>query len=278
LFLASAGQAGSPSFDPEAEFNQALHDFDVAERIQADQPERARQLFRSAAQRFLSLTVSGIVSGRLEYNLGNCYLEADDVGRAILHYRRAERLIQGDERLVNNLEQARSRCLTMIHATQERPFFRNVFFWHYQTSVSARAEAALTLYTLIWVLLIVRNFVPLRAVTWLAVALAILTGSVATSMAATLWSDHNTPEGVVTTMDVIVHEGPGAEYQRQLGEPLQPGVEFTVRQRRGDWWRIELANGESGWIEARQAELIRPAFRKNLRPRADSKIHFVPGV
>jgi hypothetical protein len=63
----------------------------------------------------------------------------------------------------------------------------------------------------------------------------------------------------------MVYKGPGREYQRQFTQPLQPGVEFTLRGWRGDWWRIELADGNSGWIERTRAELIRPATRKKLR-------------
>ncbi len=54
-------------------------------------------LFRLAAQRFDSIIASGVVNGRLEFNSGNCYLQAGDLGNAILHYRRAQRLIPGDE-------------------------------------------------------------------------------------------------------------------------------------------------------------------------------------
>ena len=216
LLLATAAPGNPPSFELEREFQQALDDFDEGQRIQTDQPNRARQLYRSAAQRFHSIVASGIASGRLEYNLGNCYLKAGDVGRAILHYRRAQRLIPGNEHLANNLEEARSRRLTTIHSTRRSLFFRSVFFWHYQTSASARVHTALVLYLLVWALLIVRNFVPRRAVTLLTLACAILAGCAATSVAAARWSDRNAPEGVVTTMDVMVYKGPGTEYQRQF--------------------------------------------------------------
>ena len=43
-----------------------------------------------------------VVNGALLYNLGNARLQAGDVGKAIVSYRRAERLIPGDERLELN--------------------------------------------------------------------------------------------------------------------------------------------------------------------------------
>ena len=58
-------------------------------------------------------------------------------------------------------------------------------------------------------------------------------------------------------------------YQRQFEQPLQPGVECTVRERRGTWWNIELVDGNTGWIQAGDAELIseeREALSQVLRP------------
>jgi hypothetical protein len=265
LAWSATAQAAQPTFDRAAEFAQALTDFDEAQRVQEGRPELARRLFRSAAQRFRSLAASGVSNGRLEYNLGNCHLQAGEVGRAILHFRRAQRLIPGDGRLERNLAEARSRCVSNIPSTRGGNFLGSVLFWHYQASASTRARVAMVVYALFWAIAIVRNFVARRAVGYAAVGCAILAGCLAASVAVTHWSDRNTPEGVVTSMRVMVYKGPGREYQRQFTQPLQPGVEFTLRGWRGDWWRIELADGNSGWIERTRAELIRPATRKKLR-------------
>ena len=133
LVLSATAPADQLLLDLRTQFEQALTDFDQAQQIHARQPDRARQLFRSAAQRFESIVAAGINNGRLEYNLGNCYLQAGDVGRAVLHYRRAQRLIPGDPLLADNLAEARSRCLTSIKPTRRSALLRSVFFWHYDT-------------------------------------------------------------------------------------------------------------------------------------------------
>ena len=243
----------------EIEFEQALRDFDEAQRLQNGQPDRARQLFRSAAQRFISIAAGGAVNGRLEFNIGNCLLQAGDVGRAILHYRRAQRLIPRDPLLADNLSVARSRCLTQIQPTRRSDFVKSVFFWHYQTAIATRLQVGLGLYVAVWVLLSARSVAPRRWLTIWAVVAAISAGACGASVAAERWFERNAPEAVVTAMDVVVYKGPGAGYQRQFEQPLQPGVECTVRERRGTWWNIELADGNSGWIEASSAELITEA-------------------
>ncbi len=250
--------AAPPTADLRVEFERALAEFDEAQQIQLDRPDEARRLFQLAAQRFSSIIASGMVNGRLEFNLANCYLQAGDVGRAVLHYRRAERLIPGDEMLDDNLAVARSRCLTSIQPTRRSAFSRSVFFWHYQTSVGGRTRTTLVLYVVFWGMLIVRNFVRRRSIAVSAIVCAVLAGASGISAGMSHWSDRNAPDGVVTAMDVVVYKGPGTGYQRQFEQPLQPGVEFTLRKRRGDWCSIELVDDKSGWINVTQAELVAP--------------------
>lgn len=254
LFVVGVRASASP--DLPTEFDRALSDFEEAQRLRGERPERAGQLFRLAAQRFESIIATGVDNGRLEFNLANCYLQSGDVGRAVLHYRRAGRLIPRDPLLADNLGVARSRCLTTIRPTRQRALWGLILSWHYQTSIRERARAAVLLYAAFWGLLIIRNFARRRFLTVLAVCCGLLAGMSAGSVAMSGWADRNVPAGVVTAMDVVVYKGPGTGYQRQFEQPLQPGVEFTRRERRGGWWRIELVDGQSGWIEAAQTEIL----------------------
>lgn len=258
MFAAAALTAAAAPVGHELqnEFEQALRDFDEGQRIQNERPDRARQLFRASEQRFSSIAAAGVVNGRLQFNIGNCHLQAGDVGRAILHYRRAQRLIPRDPLLADNLAVARSRCLTPIEPTRRSEFFKSVFFWHHQTASATQFRVGLVMYVAVWVLLSARSLIRRRWITVAVVVCAIVAGACGTSVAAQRWSDRNAPEAVVTAMDVVVYKGPGTGYQRQFEQPLQPGVECTVRERRGTWWNIELVDGNAGWIQAGDAELI----------------------
>ncbi len=245
------------STDVRAEFEAALQEFDQAQSNQAQQPDRARRLFRSAAQRFGSIRAAGVRNGHLEFNLANCLLQAGDVGRAILHYRRAERSIPGDPLLADNLSVARSRCLTNIRPTAKSTFLQNTFFWHYRTSLASRIRGAFYFYSAVWALLLLRHFVRRRFISVSVIICGVLAVVTASSVAASYWADRNIPEGVITSLDVVVSKGPGEGYHRLFEQPLQPGVEFTLRNRsRSGWWKIELADGKSGWIRVNEAELI----------------------
>ena len=240
----------------QADFEQALADFEHAQEILKDNPGSARALFQEAARRFETLAAAGIVNGRLEFNLGNAWLQAGDLGRAILHYRRAERLIPGDPRLQDNLKLARARRLNTIRPSNRSQVLKTIFFWHHELAAAQRLRLALVLFLCFWLLLTLRNFGARRGLLVGTLVCILGAGLLGGSAAVSCWEDRQAPEGVVLALDVGVQKGPGKGYQRQFEEPLQPGVEFTLRERRGSWWQIELADGNQGWIEAETAELI----------------------
>lgn len=245
-----------PITAPKPYFDQALSDFDEGQRLLTTQPDRARQLFRSAAQKLEGIAASGVKNGKLEYNLGNCYLQAGDVGRAILHYRRAERLIPGDPLLTGNLATARSRCLTQIPPRRGDEILRSLFFWHYQTSESMRIWVGMLLYAVVFLSLQAVTITTRRFFYGVAACAGVATLAIAASIAVGRWADRTAPPAVVTAMDVVVYKGPGATYQRQFEQPLQPGVECSVTQRRGNWCEIELSDGKTGWVDATNLETI----------------------
>ncbi|MBI1826516.1 MAG: hypothetical protein HY287_05155 [Planctomycetes bacterium] len=243
-------------FDARAETQAALKEYDDALGERNQHPDVARARFRSAARRLQNVIDSGIENGRLEYNLGNALLQSGDVGHAIVHYRRAERLAPRDSLLNDNLTTARSRCLTQIKSSDRLGLLRSLVFWHYDSSVNERIKIGLAAYAAGFVLIAIRAIRASRGISisgGIALAIACVMG---VSIGAATWSDRNHPDGVITSMDVAVRRGPGVNDERLFQQPLQPGVEFTTLERRREWWKIELPDGNGGWIQALTAELI----------------------
>jgi hypothetical protein len=138
-------------------------------------------------------------------------------------------------------------------------------FWHHATTELQRTVAAIGLYLLSWSALSIWIWRRRPALALMAGIGLTLSAGLATSVAVSRWVDRQTPAGVILGSDVAVYKGPGPSYQRQFEQPLQPGVEFTLREQRGPWWRIELPDGKTGWVTASSAELVPIAYGAGLQ-------------
>jgi len=178
-----------------------IETFDQAQELLGSDPEQARKHFLSAVQQFESVRSAGVESGPLEYNIGNCYMQAGETGKAILHYRRADRLMPNDAKLKSNLGEARRRCLTSVPISRERRVLSSLLFWHYQTTMPQRLTAAVIFYAVCWLALTARALWRRRWLTALAIAAGALTVTCGLSVAASDWRDRNHPDGVILDLE-----------------------------------------------------------------------------
>lgn len=236
---------------------EAMTAYDSGIAVLRSNPDQAKRAFREAAERMQLLVDDGVTNGRLLYNLGNAYLQGDQLGRAIASYRRAEQLIPGDARLRANLAYARSRCRLQLEPTGGRALGDALLWWHHNTSLGARTTVFVVAYTLFWIALagrVVRGAgAPALTIT------AIVTGILWIAVGVSLLLQTTTAQasiGVIVHDDVTVRKGDGTGFEPQLEEPLHEGVEFELIEQRGDWLLIELADGTSGWVRLSEAVVI----------------------
>ena len=143
---------------------QDAYDRGVASR--RPDPQAAREAFQTATERYKQLVDDGLANGRLHYNLANAYLQAGEPGRAILHYRAAEKLVPGDSRLPQNLDYARSLVRSRIAPSGGRALAGALLVWHERTTVRARYGVFTTAWVLFWTLLALNALVPRRCWRW----------------------------------------------------------------------------------------------------------------
>jgi tetratricopeptide (TPR) repeat protein len=233
----------------------ALRDYDAAAEVQATDLARAQQLYRQSAAGFEALIAAGIENAALEYNLGNASFRAGDLGRAILHYRRALRLEPSDVRVQANLRFARQRVEPAISPSGRTQVTETLLFWHYNSSPQRRRQVGIGLAAIGWTLL----FAWLR---WRRAALA--TGGIAAvalasiALASVLYEARERavrPAAVVLERQVL-RLGRSATADPAMKAPLGPGVEVQVLQRRGEWLEVQLANDIIGWLPASSVAAI----------------------
>jgi tetratricopeptide (TPR) repeat protein len=236
--------------------NEAIKAFDDGTAWLRSDPSTAADAFRRAEHIFQTLIDSGVQNGRLYYNLGNTQLQLGQVGRAILSYRRAERLIPGDGRLAANLKFARSLRRNQIPESGRSQLLETLFFLHYRTPLRVRFLAGLICYGAFWGVLVLRTWVRRYRLGYVAAVLAVLWITLGCSTLIQWGVQDRRPEGVILANDVVIRKGDGEGYEPQFKQLLHEGVEFVLLEDRGGWYHVQLPDGKEGWIQASQAERV----------------------
>ena len=221
-------------------------------------PQEAQGYYQQAMAGYEQLVAAGIHNAKLYYNLGNTYFRLNDLGHAILHYRRGLRLEPGNRQLQANLRYARSRRLDQIDVSgqPQHAFLPQFFFWSDELSVPTQWTLALTGYCLAWCCAFAHLVWRRAALLWGLAGAAFFCLIFASSTWLTQ-SQHTTRQaGVIVAGEVVVRKGNGESYTPQLPQPLHPGTEFVVLEARGSWLAIQLDNGTSGWIRRDSAALL----------------------
>ncbi len=255
LFVSPVQADSLPPARQREILRDALQAYDQAVAIARQDPTQAADLYRQSAGGFQALRDAGLCNAGLEYNLGNVYFRLGDVGRAIVHYRRAVALDPGDERLAANLRYARDRVEPRITASGETRLARQILFWHYNTSATGRFWALSLLSILGWPLLFAGVHWRKRTL-WIPGALA---AAFALAAAASLsWQIHD--EGVrppaVVVAETHLRLGRGEGSDLALKQPLGRGVELRILQQVGDWAEVRLPNDQTGWVQAGALERV----------------------
>ena len=253
LFPLLAGQAGAdPQAGREELLAQGASFFRQAN--ESDDPEEAHQLYSKALLRYEKLG-RDFENGKLYYNIGNVYFRLDDLGRAIVNYRRAEQMIPNDPNLRQNLDYALSKRQDRIEPKQEEELLRTLFFWHYDLPFSVRTRIFAGFYILFWLLAGLTYATPLSIPKWPLILSLLLTVSLGGSLLLDR-SDRALPRGVLVAPEVIARKGDSTSYHPSFQAPLHPGTEFTILEDRNTWLHIELADGRQCWVVADSAEKI----------------------
>jgi tetratricopeptide (TPR) repeat protein len=217
-----------------------------------DKGERGTAAFRASAQAYEALRDRGIVNADLYRNLGNSYLLAGDLPRAILAYREGLRVSPRDPRLRELLASAREQVVYPSNTLLGRPStLTPPVAWH-----KLGPEGLYTVATLAYIAacLFLTRWWMLRRSLHLTLAVLSLLLAVASSLPLVeqAWTGPPKPIVVIARDGVLLRKGNGDAFAPWYETPINRGVEATLLYDANDWRQIELAGGEVGWVRAQE--------------------------
>ena len=257
VLAAAAGPAGAGEDPLRDSFEQAVEHY--TRGLETESRDPRLEEFRASQRLFARVAkmagVAGAVSADLYTNLGNAALQAEDLGRAILAYRRALRIDADHSRAVQNLAHARTLLPGWVPRPEPAGVLDSFFSWHRTLQRNLRRLLAAICFAVAAASVGIgirfrqvsfRNAAILPALAW-----ATLTASVVAD--SSLDSNH---AAVVTLPEVVARAADSALAPSALPEPLPAGVELRVLDRRPPWLRVRLANGRDAWLTESSVTMV----------------------
>jgi len=224
---------------------------------------RANQLYEEgkyeeAIAEYERIVDTGIENGYVYYNLGNAYFKNEQLGRAILSFERAKRLLPRDEDITANLEFVKLLTVDKTETPQPGWIAQLIIGLHNLFSLLEVTVVVWILYLVLCsaaIALILARSQMIRSAAvhtgGVALVLILLTGS---SLFFKIQAAESTQRAVVMAQNVDARSGPGDEYTKMF--TLHEGTEVKIRQSREGWHLISIPGGTGGWIEAQTVERI----------------------
>ena len=210
--------------------------------------------FDQAIEEYEKIINLGIKNYQVYYNLGNAYFRQNQLGNAILSYRRALVLKPCDEDTEANLAFVKLFTLDKLEEQKINPL-SNLLVWF--LGLWSKDNLAI-LTSLFYVLSIAAGIFILfwgakRYLLFGLICFLILFAISGTSLWAKINSD-SIEYGVVVASQAEVRSGPGSDYVLQFTG--HEGLEFRVEEQAEGWYRISLPNGIKGWIPKEAVEIV----------------------
>jgi len=213
--------------------------------------------YDEAARAYRSILRYRIKNPVVEYNLANAEFKLNNLGPAILHYRRALRLDPTDAETLSNLAYSVSFCQDRVEEPQQAAVLRWLRAVQYRAGSQRQAWLALGL---LWAAAGVIAWRLARPGGWSGrygwlLAALLLAATLSSISARDTWKQLGGRRLAVVQKEAVdVLAGPGPNNPTLF--TVHEGLTLEVRSIREDWLQVSLPNGLNGWIDARALGIV----------------------
>lgn len=220
--------------------------------------EYANGDYRMAILYYDSISMQGLESSRLYYNLANAYFKDNKIGKSILYYNRALILNPSNSDIRYNLAVVNTYTKDKIDVVPE--FFLLTWVRSLRLFLSANTWAVISL-TVLAIGLLSTLFYLLSGKTslrkigfFLAISMFVLFGVSLTFSTINRHQKLNSSVAIVMRSAVPVKSSPNSSGKDIF--IIHEGLKVKITNSLNDWYEISLADGNKGWIERNALEVI----------------------
>ena len=158
--------------------------------------------------------------------------------------------------LKHNLNAALGLRADLIPEKEPHPVAERLLGWHLNTSTRFRWVLFSVIWFGFWGAWFWMQRSPRKEAKLTAIASGVVSVALLTSLASESFMNSRMEAGVITAREVVARKGDGTMYAPAFLDPLHSGTEFHRLEDRGQWWRIELPDGQTCWIQASAGETV----------------------
>jgi len=210
--------------------------------------------YDEAALEYSRIRKEGFESGNLYYNLGNCYFKKGVLGKAILNYERAKRLIPRDRDLESNYKYAQSLIKGEINKPARIWIVRVINNFFDQFTVDGISMLLSVIYILLILTIGASRIFKVSKIKF-AVGLSALTAFFVIS-AVFLYGRISflEKEGIIIEEKVDAKFEPFDKAVKHF--TFHEGMKVFVISSKDEWYKVKRLDGRAGWIKKSQLEII----------------------
>lgn len=207
--------------------------------------------YQAAIDTYEQILASGETAAELHYNLANAHYKLNHIGPSIYHYEKALQLDPSDRDIRNNLQYAQNMTVDAVEVSEENGFSRwwNALLASFSTTGWAISGIVCMVLFVLLFLAYYFSTAPLRKRIFFLSGMAFLFLSISAVTLGFVRDEQlrNQNFAIVLAEEVGISSEPNAQ-----GEDLfflHEGTKVKLLEDYQDWVRIEIANGNQGWIQ-----------------------------
>ena len=218
-------------------FFRANKEYSAGQKAIAEKREQeAVEKFEHAVQLYEKLLGSGFINGQIYYNLGNAYYRLGMSGKAIIYYRRAEKLLPRDADIKANINLLKRDFEDKATIRQLPEILKIVSFWYFFLNLNE--ITSITIYMYLALMASILSFVFIK-VQWLRNIIIIFASCLLVlviSLGIKAYSQHSIERGVVIADESKIRYGPGEEYEPKF--EIHEGAEVRIEEKKDRWYKV----------------------------------------
>ena len=212
----------------------------------------SQEKYNDAILLYDSIISSGQESSELYYNLGNCYYKNSDWANAIWHYEKSLQLDE-NETTKQNLELVNLKIIDRIEPLPQL-FYKK--WWHSFISLFTTYFWQIITLLIIWIALffkLLSQFTTIKKEHFLQflypIAIILLFATYSSYK-----ENYTKKEVIIFSSTVVVNSAPTNNSTNLFS--LHSGSKVEITDYIGEWVRIKITNGNSGWIKESDCKVL----------------------